>query len=50
VARPADRGENPSWWSLALLVRGLVALVALLAVPLARRAASIGINDALRFE
>ena len=46
----SDEFAYPSWWSLALLVPGLVALVALLATPLARRAASIRITDALRFE
>jgi putative ABC transport system permease protein len=46
----SDEFAYPSWWSLLLLVPGLVALVALLAVPLARRAASIRITDALRFE
>ena len=46
----SDEFAYPSWWSLALLVPGLVALVALLAIPLARRAASIRITDALRFE
>jgi putative ABC transport system permease protein len=40
----------PSWWSLALLVPALVALVALLAAPLARRSAAINVADALRFE
>jgi putative ABC transport system permease protein len=46
----SDEFAYPSWWSLALLVPVLVALVALLATPLARRAASIRITDALRFE
>jgi putative ABC transport system permease protein len=46
----SDEFAYPSWWSLALLVPGLIALVALLAAPLARRAASIRITDALRFE
>jgi putative ABC transport system permease protein len=46
----SDEFAYPSWWSLALLVPALVALVALLAIPLARRAASIRITDALRFE
>ena len=45
-----DEFAYPSWWSLALLVPGLVALVALLATPLARHAASTRITDALRFE
>ena len=40
----------PSWWLLALLVPALVALVTLLAAPLARRAAAINVADALRFE
>ncbi|HXV57381.1 MAG TPA: ABC transporter permease [Gaiellaceae bacterium] len=46
----ADEFAYPSWWSLALLVPGLVALVAVLATPLARRAASTSVTDALRFE
>ena len=46
----SDEFAYPSWWSLALLVPGLLVLVALLAIPLARRAASIRITDALRFE
>jgi putative ABC transport system permease protein len=45
-----DEFAYPSWWSVALLVPGLVALVALLAMPLARHAASTRITDALRFE
>ena len=46
----SDEFAYPSWWSLALLVPGLLALVALLATPLARRAASIRVADALRYE
>ncbi len=45
-----DEFAYPSWWSLALLVPALVALVTLLAAPLARRAAAINVADALRFE
>ncbi len=40
----------PSWWSLALLVPGIVAVVAALTAPVARRAASGTVADALRFE
>jgi putative ABC transport system permease protein len=46
----ADEFAYPSWWSLALLVPALIALVAALAAPLARRAAAIRPADALRFE
>jgi putative ABC transport system permease protein len=46
----SDEFAYPSWWSLALLVPGLVTLVALLAAPLARRAAAIPVADALRYE
>jgi len=46
----SDEFAYPSWWSLALLVPGLVALVVLLAAPLARRAAATRVTDALRFE
>jgi putative ABC transport system permease protein len=46
----SDEFAYPSWWSLALLVPALVALVTLLAAPLARRAAAINVADALRFE
>ena len=40
----------PSWWSLALLVPAVAALVALLTAPLARRAAQVRVADALRFD
>jgi putative ABC transport system permease protein len=46
----SDEFAYPAWWSLALLVPALVGLVVLLAAPLARRAASIRVADALRFE
>ncbi len=46
----SDEFAYPSWWSVALLVPALVALVTLLSAPLARRAASITVADALRFE
>ena len=46
----SDEFAYPSWWSLALLVPALVALVTLLAAPIARRAAAIKVADALRFE
>jgi putative ABC transport system permease protein len=46
----SDEFAYPSWWSLALILPGLVAVVALLAAPLARRAAAIRVTDALRYE
>jgi putative ABC transport system permease protein len=46
----SDEFAYPSWWSLVLLVPGLIALVLLLAAPLAGRAARIRVADALRFE
>ena len=50
LAGSADEFAYPSWWALALLIPGVVALVALIAAPLARRAASLPVADALRFE
>jgi putative ABC transport system permease protein len=46
----SDEFAYPSWWSVALIVPCLVAVVALLAAPLARRAAAIRVTDALRYE
>ncbi|HKY24019.1 MAG TPA: hypothetical protein VJM07_02620 [Gaiella sp.] len=46
----ANEFAYPPWWSLVLLVPALVALVAVLAAPIARHAASIRVTDALRFE
>jgi putative ABC transport system permease protein len=46
----SDEFAYPAWWSVALLVPGVVALVVVLAAPLARRAASVPVTDALRFE
>jgi ABC-type antimicrobial peptide transport system permease subunit len=45
-----DEFAYPSWWSLALLIPAVVVLVALVAAPLARKAASLPVSDALRFE
>lgn len=50
LAGSADEFAYPSWWSLLLLVPGIVVLVAALATPLARRAASLPVAEALRFE
>jgi hypothetical protein len=46
----SDEFAYPAWWSVALLVPGVVALVVVLAAPHARRAASVPVTDALRFE
>jgi putative ABC transport system permease protein len=46
----ADEFAYPSWWALALLVPAIVVIVALIAAPIARRAAAIRVTDALRFE
>jgi putative ABC transport system permease protein len=50
LAGSTDEFAYPSWWSLLLLVPGIVVLVAAIATPLARRAASLPVADALRFE
>ncbi len=50
LAGSADEFAYPSWWSLLLLVPAIVALVSALATPLARRATSLPVADALRFE
>ena len=49
LAGSADEFAYPSWWSLLLLIPGVVALVALFATPIARRAASLSVAKALRF-
>jgi putative ABC transport system permease protein len=46
----ADEFAYPAWWWLALLAPAVVALVLALAAPLGRRAASIRVADALRYE
>lgn len=50
LAGSADEFAYPSWWSLALLIPAIVALVAAVAAPLARRAASLPVAAALRFD
>jgi ABC-type antimicrobial peptide transport system permease subunit len=46
----SDEFAYPSWWSVVLVVPGLIAVVVLLAAPIARRAAAIRVTDALRYE
>jgi putative ABC transport system permease protein len=46
----SDEFAYPSWWSLVLLLPAVVAVVAVLATPIARRAASMRVSDALRYE
>ena len=50
LAGSTDEFAYPAWWSVVLLVPGLMALVAVVAAPLARRASSLTVADALRFE
>lgn len=45
-----DEFAYPAWWWLALLVPAALALVLALAAPLAHRAASIRVAEALRYE
>jgi ABC-type antimicrobial peptide transport system permease subunit len=40
----------PAWWSVAVVAPAAIAAVVLLALPLSRRAASIRVADALRYE
>jgi ABC-type antimicrobial peptide transport system permease subunit len=46
----SDEFAYPAWWQLVLVAPAIVAAVALLTVPFARRAASIRVVDALRYE
>jgi putative ABC transport system permease protein len=46
----ADEFAYPAWWWLALLAPAVVGVVLALAAPLGRRAASIRVADALRYE
>jgi putative ABC transport system permease protein len=50
LAGGADEFAYPSWWSVALIAPVTLALVAALTAPLARRAAAIPVNSALRYE
>ena len=41
---------EPSWWSLALLAHGMIALAVLASTIPARRAARVEVADVLRYE
>jgi putative ABC transport system permease protein len=45
-----DEFAYPAWWWLALLAPAVVAIVAALSAPLARRASALSVVDALRYE
>lgn len=50
LAGSSDEFAYPAWWTLVALIPAIVLLVAVVAAPLARRAASLPVSDALRFE
>lgn len=50
LADGADEFAYPSWWSVALIAPITFAVVGALTAPLARRAASLPVSDALRYE
>lgn len=50
MAGGSDEFAYPAWWQLVVVAPAIVAAVVVLTVPFARRAASIRVADALRYE